>query len=85
MSDDLSNAHSSLMVAVGALEMWQRRLRKIADHLPDPTLASPDDPPPVPTAVRERIHTSLDKRVGPAIKELREAASWLEDDVRVGL
>lgn len=83
MSDtpELDSAHSSLMLAVGALEMWERRLRRLADHLPDPTVVSVEEPPPVPSAVRERVLGLLDKRLGPAIDELREAASWMEDDL----
>ncbi|MEM9554735.1 MAG: hypothetical protein AAGC60_10785 [Acidobacteriota bacterium] len=79
--ETLRKAHDALLLAIGALEMWERRLRGLAERMPDPTLDDIDAPPPMPSAVREQMLRTVDGRLAPAIADLKQAARWMDDEL----
>lgn len=77
---ELEDARDMLLLAAAVLERWDRRLQRVADHLPDPRFVDEtDEPDNLSAAWQGMLTTLLDDELRPAIAALRRAATWQDD------
>ncbi len=77
---ELEDARDMMLTAVAVLSRWERRLRELAQGLPDPQYdPETGDALNRSAAVQGLLEAMLYDEIQPAIELLRRAAAWVDE------